>query len=29
MVISMVYDHGVRKHSYELLARAFELRPRA
>jgi luciferase family oxidoreductase group 1 len=29
MVTSMVYDHGVRKHSYELLARAFELRPRA
>jgi luciferase family oxidoreductase group 1 len=29
MVTSMVYDHGARKHSYELLARAFELRPRA
>jgi luciferase family oxidoreductase group 1 len=29
MVTSMVYDHGARKRSYELLARAFELRPRA
>jgi luciferase family oxidoreductase group 1 len=25
MVTSMVYDHGARKHSYELLARAFAL----
>jgi luciferase family oxidoreductase group 1 len=29
MVTSMVYDHGARKHSYELLARAFAISPRA
>jgi luciferase family oxidoreductase group 1 len=28
MVTSMVYDHGARKHSYELLAQAFALPPR-
>ncbi len=28
MVTSMVYDHGARKRSYELLARAFALPPR-
>jgi luciferase family oxidoreductase group 1 len=29
MVTSMVYDHGARKHSYELLARVFALPARA
>jgi luciferase family oxidoreductase group 1 len=29
MVTSMIYDHGARKHSYELLARAFALLVRA
>ena len=29
MVTSMIYDHGARKHSYELLARAFALPTRA
>jgi luciferase family oxidoreductase group 1 len=29
MVTTMVYDHGARKHSYELLARAFALPTRA
>jgi len=28
MVTSMVYDHGARKHSYELLAQAFALQAR-
>ncbi len=25
MVTTMIYDHGARRHSYELLARAFEV----
>jgi len=29
MATSMIYDHGDRKHSYELLAEAFRLRPRS
>jgi luciferase family oxidoreductase group 1 len=28
MITTMVYDHGARRHSYELLARAFSLVPR-
>ena len=27
MITTMVYDHAARRHSYELLARAFELAP--
>jgi luciferase family oxidoreductase group 1 len=27
MVTTMIYDHGARRHSYELMARAFGLRP--
>src|SRR5262249_34452109 len=27
MVTTMIYDHAARRHSYELLAQAFELRP--
>ena len=29
MVTTMVYDHAVRKHSYELLAKAFALVPQS
>ena len=29
MITSMVFDHGARKHSYDLLAVAFGLRPAA
>ena len=28
MVTTMIYDHAARRHSYELLAKAFELTPR-
>src|SRR5581483_6049109 len=28
MITTMVYDHGARRHSYELLAQAFALVPR-
>jgi len=27
MVTTMIYDHAARRHSYELLAQAFELKP--
>jgi hypothetical protein len=27
MVTTMIYDHAARRHSYELLAEAFGLRP--
>jgi hypothetical protein len=29
MITTMVYDHAARRHSYELLARAFALKPPA
>jgi hypothetical protein len=28
MVTTMVFDHGARKHSYEILAQVFGLAPR-
>ena len=28
MITTMVYDHAARRHSYELLAKAFALTPR-
>jgi hypothetical protein len=27
MITTMVYDHAARRHSYELLAQAFALKP--
>jgi alkanesulfonate monooxygenase SsuD/methylene tetrahydromethanopterin reductase-like flavin-dependent oxidoreductase (luciferase family) len=29
IVVTITYDHGVRRRSYELLAEAFDLQPRA
>jgi hypothetical protein len=29
IVVTITYDHGVRRRSYELIAEAFDLEPRA